>query len=749
MPQREHSPVESSRWLRATGYCQDAFIYLAVIGLPLFHTTHIHNVFLGKSALALIIGGFLGIAWFSGLAFRRDLALNSISLYGIILLFVSTSVVLLVFVAVNPERGTEVLLLQAVGFLLFVSVVERIRSATSAIRLMRVVAGTSLVIASIGLLEESGVFLIATNVRVPFPVATIGNSNFVAHYLDLTIPVTAALLFLPGVKPGWKVVTAITLAATSYVMVLTQCRGGWVSVGLVALVFIALKLRTLRWVRFVPILLLSAALVSPMIELLFNAVRGDDSSTLSGTIGSRIERTWERASTTLDETDPSRSMRVVLWKNTIDMIAAHPFGVGPGNYEYHLPAFRSMTQQRQWKELKGNLVLAAYNAHNEYLEYLAETGIVGFLAIVTLLAGILRRGLRYLAGGREWTDGSVAAAGCLGAVGAALVHALFSFNFQDPVSGTLFWVIAGVLVSLTAQETRWEFSISLNSTARRVALIVVGIAIGIVSINCGGRILIADGYYLKGIQRFNEGHGLEAIEAMRQASEWRDGDFRHHQMLAVFTFTVGEAAGTDTELGLTMCAEAESALRRSLSLHPNNARALRLLGKVLLGVDRGEEAVPLLRRTVELDPLEAANYGLLADAYRLAGDHARALESRKQALSFRPHDTDLMLRLAAEYRLNGDLESAAAVLERAVSIKPRDAVLQGNLGSVYLVMGELVDSERSLRLAIESDPAQVGWRHNLVQNLLRQDSAHEAGEELAKALELFPHDEVLNSLARR
>ncbi len=640
-------------------------------------------------------------------------------------------------------------MLQVTGFLLFFIALERVRSVAGALNLMRTIAWTSLVIASIGLLEENGVYLIPTNIRVPFPVATIGNTNFVAHYLDRTIPVTASLLFIPGERSGWKgVLTAIALATTCCVMVLTQCRGGWVSVSIVALVFVVLKLRSLRWVRFVPVLLLSAALVSPMVELLFNAVRSEDTSTLSGALGSQIERTWERASSTLDETDLSRSMRIMLWKNTADMIASHPFGVGTGNYEFNLPAFRSMSQQREWKQLTGHLVLGAYNAHNEYLEYLSETGIFGFLAIVALFAGILWRGWRYLAGRAEWTNRSIAAAGCLGGVGAALVHALFSFNLQDPVSGTHFWVLAGVLVSLTTDKDRGGSTIFLKSKARRLAVTVVGASIAVVSINCGVRILIADGYYLKGMQRFNEGKGLEAIEAMRQACEWRDADFRHHHMLGNFTSFVGTVTGAESELGRRMYAEAESALRRSIELHPNNAQALRLLGKTLLDIDRGGEALVLLRRTVELDPLDEDNYDLLADAYRATGDHPRALVARKQALSFQPHDTEIMVDLATDYRLSGDLESSAAVLERAASLRPRDGIVQGSLGSVYLALGKLVDAEPALRIAVEAEPSIVAWRHNLVRSLLRQGHLAQAGVELKNALELFPQDEVLISIAR-
>jgi O-antigen ligase/Flp pilus assembly protein TadD len=749
----QESPIQPGRKSRAIGLTLQTIIYITLIGLPLLYTSRVHDVFLAKSGLSLVIGGVLGVVWLLRVAARGDLSLNPIWFYGAIVVFVSASCISLILVADNAARGVEVLLLQLVGFVLFASAGECTRSVASAINLMRAVSWTSLVVACIGLLEQSGVFLIAANIGNPFPVATIGNPNFVAHYLDLTIPVSVSLLFLPGDKAGWKtIVTAISLASTTVVMALTECRGGWASVGLVALVFVALKLRSLRWVRFVPIVLLVGALLSPMTELLFNVAQGNDTNTtLYEASASRVEVLWERASSTLDDTDPSRSMRILLWKNTFDMIGAHPLlGVGPGNYEFSLPDFRSMFEQRLWKELTGRLVVGAYYAHNEYLEFLAETGVIGFLAMVVLFGTIMWHGWRYLSGRcEESTDPNVRVivAGCLGAVGAALVHAVFSFNLQDPVSGTLFWVLAGVLVGLTSEKGR-GVTISLESKARRLTVLVVGVGFGIVSISCGLRIVIADGYYLEGLNRYNDGNGLEAVDAMRHASEWRDADFRHHHLLGAFAFNVGEAAGADSEFGRRTLGEAESSLRRSLELNPNNAGALRALGKMLLVLDRGTEALEPLKRTVELKPLEAKNYELLAQALSTTGDHLAALESRKQALSFRPHDTDLMMHLATEFRLSGDLESSAGVLERAAVAKPHDGKVLGNLGSVYLAQGKLVESERLLRKAIEVDPAWVGWRHNLVRSLLRQRRIPLARMELGRALELFPRDGVLEALSR-
>jgi putative inorganic carbon (HCO3(-)) transporter len=59
--------------------------------------------------------------------------------------------------------------------------------------------------------------------------------------------------------------------------------------------------------------------------------------------------------------------RLAHWQAAISMANAHPFvGVGLGNYEVAYPAYRVPS----WPEALGH-------AHNDYLNLLAETGLVG------------------------------------------------------------------------------------------------------------------------------------------------------------------------------------------------------------------------------------------------------------------------------------------------------------------------------------------------------------------------------------
>lgn len=79
--------------------------------------------------------------------------------------------------------------------------------------------------------------------------------------------------------------------------------------------------------------------------------------------------------------DPHRLERLAIWRDTLAIVKDHPVaGTGLGTFEQVYPRYKS------WEGLR-----TANFAHNEWLQALAETGLVGGLILALLLAGLLRR----------------------------------------------------------------------------------------------------------------------------------------------------------------------------------------------------------------------------------------------------------------------------------------------------------------------------------------------------------------------
>ena len=112
------------------------------------------------------------------------------------------------------------------------------------------------------------------------------------------------------------------------------------------------------------------------------------------------------------------------------------------------------------------------------------------------------------------------------------------------------------------------------------------------------------------------GYPERAVSSLERAADWRGHEFRYHRLLGRIALMRGDDEG------------AQSALERSLALHPNDPGALRLLGGIL--VRSGRDATETLARAVLLDPLNTRAYSLLAQAYRRVGQHDLAIVAERR-----------------------------------------------------------------------------------------------------------------------
>lgn len=127
--------------------------------------------------------------------------------------------------------------------------------------------------------------------------------------------------------------------------------------------------------------------------------------------------------------------RLPLWRDTAQLIREYPLmGVGLGTFE--APFLKQKTSDP--------MLLDQY-AHNDYLQVLAETGVIGFM----LLCWALVTALRSCWPRRPPTQIDAAlSAGAFGAVTAIALHSLTDFNLSIPANATIVAWIGGIAASL-------------------------------------------------------------------------------------------------------------------------------------------------------------------------------------------------------------------------------------------------------------------------------------------------------------
>jgi len=132
--------------------------------------------------------------------------------------------------------------------------------------------------------------------------------------------------------------------------------------------------------------------------------------------------------------------RASTYRDTLRMIGDNPFGVGSNRYA---DVFRQY-------QTAYNSVLFDH-AHNDYLETIAEWGIVVGLTMWLGLWGIeLLCVWRFLH--TESEEDLAILLGCAGSIFAMLMHSLVDFNLQIPSNAILFFSIVGVAVRLVTKK---------------------------------------------------------------------------------------------------------------------------------------------------------------------------------------------------------------------------------------------------------------------------------------------------------
>jgi O-antigen ligase len=134
-------------------------------------------------------------------------------------------------------------------------------------------------------------------------------------------------------------------------------------------------------------------------------------------------------------------LRVQIWRDTLTLAAKYPvFGCGLGTFASGVQKYLSMAPDG----------LVDY-AHNDYLQLLAELGMVGFLLVIALAAMFIRDTFGTLY--REASGSTrLLATGCVASLAAIAVHSLVDFQFYIPANAMVAAWIAGIAGGIAARH---------------------------------------------------------------------------------------------------------------------------------------------------------------------------------------------------------------------------------------------------------------------------------------------------------
>jgi len=303
--------------------------------------------------------------------------------------------------------------------------------------------------------------------------------------------------------------------------------------------------------------------------------------------------------------------RLLVYRESIQLIAARPLGVGPKMYQYYFQPPVDVSQDCRWT-----------HAHNDYLESAVEWGI----PIAVLFWGFVgwrlwRAGRIYLdtparAPGNEnlttikdsvlWREGI--ALGCAGAIFSILLHSFVDFNLQIPINWVVFCMILGLA---------WNGWLPAKARASR-----------------GVRAAVAAGFCL----------------------------FLLWPGWTVFKETVAmQLADADTVAGY----------QEALAWVPDHAvfhYGLGLIYRDDFDQQDLKKAGEHLNAAVEFNPREWIFWQGLSEYHELTGDYKKSEEALLTCLDIMPYYASARWRLGNSYLHQGRIEEALLQIRQAISL---------------------------------------------------------------------------------
>jgi len=262
------------------------------------------------------------------------------------------------------------------------------------------------------------------------------NHNHYAGLMEMLFPIPLVIFLSPRVQRPQRAMAAMASALMASTIFLSGSRAGMLAFGVEIGVLVAVLMK--RRERGTAAMAFGAFLVLAFAVLAWIG---------SGELVQRMTSIPIETRTEL-----SGGMRLSIDRDCLKMFAQKPFtGWGLGVFPEIYPQFRSFYSN-----------LAIDKAHNDYLQFLVETGAIGFGIIAWFLFSVFHAAIRKLRRSPGDVNAEVTLAAVLGISG-ILVHSFVDFNLQIPANAALFFVLC------TVAATEPRFGLHRSNHRRAIA----------------------------------------------------------------------------------------------------------------------------------------------------------------------------------------------------------------------------------------------------------------------------------------
>ena len=400
----------------------DSVVLYGTFGLLMFGPLAFGAVELWSIFVVQMGAVALTLLWFARQWIAQEMDIQWNPLFPPMLAFAALFIVQIVFktTAYRHDTVSQAALYCAYGMLCFLAT-QSLRRSSQAKKVAFVFAVYGIALAAFALLQG-----VAPNgklywLRVPrmggWIYGPYVNHNHYAGLMELLVPIPLIISLSRIAEDKTRIAAGVASAIMVATIFLSGSRGGMLAVfGELAVLAIIL----FRQKRGVRIAVGAAAFAVVLISLL--AWLGGKELT------NRVSSISKEA-----RGEISGGMRLSIDKDGLHMFSRRPvLGWGLGTFPVVYPQFRSFYTNFFVNE-----------AHNDYVQLLAEMGVLGFGTMLWFLALLYRHAKRKLGKWMTEVGGATTLACSLGVVG-ILLHSFVDFNLQIPANAAIYFVFCNI-----------------------------------------------------------------------------------------------------------------------------------------------------------------------------------------------------------------------------------------------------------------------------------------------------------------
>ncbi|OGR51359.1 MAG: hypothetical protein A3I11_06510 [Elusimicrobia bacterium RIFCSPLOWO2_02_FULL_39_32] len=534
--------------------------------------------------------------------------------------------------------------------------------------------GGLFLVAVYGILQRSGgigSLMVPQTDRV---FATFGNPIFFAGFLILTLPILSAF-FLQTKTIFLRIVLSIIFFLGVLSLFYTKTRAAFLAffVSNLLFYFFLERMQGWQWTRkswgwkkriLIFFLILGAS------HLILNSV-----SSNYQTIFRKIESS-ARLSRALD----AEQTHTLLWKDVLKMWRANKWlGTGYGTFHVEFSRYASDDLKRLWPQQQKLI----NDAHNEYLQILAETGVIGFTVFLFVFIIFYWKSFKFLRSSFETAnpdkERAVLYLGFFMGISALLIQNFFSVDMRFVISSSYIFLTMGLACTFFSKPFIFSWGLGIKRKIFKflwtsMILLVSGLA---------GFIPKSRSFFLFGIYEFSPSeHGIWSWEKtpakgpgllplllrpyLSQKELSKTPDFFDQKTLnSVQTIQ-------DLESLIRAAPEVWQYWEKLGYFYAKEIQRKDPSGKKLIDSLMVNKAISAYVRAYELNPKAEGPPNNLGNIYFTIHRRPEAIEWWKKAIVTNPDKTDPRLNLGIAYYYEGKIKESVEQLEEVLKREPKN-----------------------------------------------------------------------------